>query len=137
MEKFLSEELVIGKEYSFYNPNRPDSLITGIGSVLRFSESSLRGSLAVFRKIKFIYEVNTIISTDIFYIIDLEQEEYCFRLTEKQKVKDFFVDWRQQIPAEIVDCIFDYLDFSDLEKLKEEMNYILTRYNNFRNDRFS
>ena len=49
-------------------------------------------------------------------------------MTEKQQAMDFLENVRPQLPLEIIDVIFQMLDFHDLEKLKERNDLLRVRH---------
>jgi hypothetical protein len=119
------EDMIVNKEYSFFNIYSPLLSFKGIGVVTGFFDSSITGHNVVFHCVQL---VNTG-GIEPHWKLFLPTRGVCFQLTKKQRVKDILLEWKPKssgkcLPAGIVDLIFQMLDFQELVKLKSGFDWI-------------
>ena len=120
-----SKDLILGKEYSFINHSWPNSHFTGIGTVKEIFESTIRGTTIVFHKVSLVYMLDYHLDIDPRWELGMPISEIQMELTEKQQARDLLERVQPMLPLEVLDIIFQMLDFQDLEKLKERMDIII------------
>ena len=110
------EDMIVNKEYSFFNIYSPLLSSKGIGVVTGFFDSSITGHNVIFHRVQL---VNTY-GIEPHWKLSLPTRDVCFQLTKKQRVKDILLEWKPKssgryLPAGIVELIFQMLDFQMLD----------------------
>jgi hypothetical protein len=129
-----SKDIIPGKEYTFQNLFCTDSYFTGTGIVREIFESDIRGILIVFQQVRLVYLLDYNLPIDPQWELALPINEIQLEMTEKQQAMDCLENVRPQLPLEIIDAIFQMLEFHDLEKLKDRIDLWKIRH---KHDRLS